>query len=241
VVTLALGVVAGLVVGLARSPAGRHTVRPRIDHIGLIAAGAGLNALSVVLDGDAATFALMASLAVLVVVAFANRHVTGVAVVGVGLLVNLAAVSLNAGMPVRPSALEAAGLAEPGEVITVEPPRHLESDADPVPVVGDVIPIPLTREVVSFGDLIVVLGAADAVRELSRRRARAVGLEPAYRPARMARTSVDQVWGTAPSGAPVSATQCSANPDRSTPVTIDLSKAEATDREPALVAASHST
>jgi hypothetical protein len=231
--------VAGLAVGLAQRPAGRHVVRPRGDHHGLLVAGAALNAASVALDGHAATFALMASLAVLIAVAFANRHVTGIAVVGIGLLVNLAALSLNAGMPVRPSALEAAGLAAPGEAVTVEAPRHLESDADPVPVLGDVLPVPLTSEVLSFGDLIVVLGAADAVRELSRRRARATELAPAYRPARMARTSVDQLWGTAPSAAPVSATQCSAYPDRSTPVTIDLSKVEAVDRSPELVAASH--
>ena len=99
--TLAIGVLAGLIVGLARPPAGMHTVRPRVEQIGLLAVGAGLNALSVLLDGTAALVALVLSLAVLIAVAVANRHITGVAVVGVGLMLNLVAVAVNGGMPVR--------------------------------------------------------------------------------------------------------------------------------------------
>ena len=209
---LALGVAAGLVVGLARRPAGIHTVRPRVEQIGLLSLGAGLNALSVLLDGTAALVALILSLAVLIAVAFANRHLTGVAVVGVGLLVNLVAVAVNGGMPVRASALEAAGIVEPGEPIEVDAPRHLETSEDPLPVLGDALPVPFAHEVISFGDLIVVFGAAEAVRELSRRRARSPAAVAAQRPTRMAKARVDHVWGTAPSGAPVSASQYSANP-----------------------------
>ena len=235
--TLAIGVLAGLIVGLARPPAGLHAYRPRVEQIGLLALGAGLNALSVLLDGTASLVALVLSLAVLIAVAVANRHITGVAVVGLGLLLNLLAVALNGGMPVRESALVAAGAASAGEPIEVEDPRHLESADDPVPVLGDVLPVPLTNEVLSFGDLIIILGAADAVRELSRRRARAVA---AQRPAATTAASVDQVCGMAPSGAPVSATQCSANPDLTAPVSIDLASAERASSAPELVAASQS-
>jgi hypothetical protein len=239
VLTLALAVLAGLIVGLARAPAGAHAIRPRVGQIGLLGLGAWLNAMSVLLDGTAALVALVLSLAVLVAVAFANRHITGVAVVGVGLLLNLVSVAINGGMPVRPSALEVAGVVSEGETVTVEEPRHLETSADPAPALGDVLPVPLTSEVLSFGDLIVIVGAADAVRELSRRRARRpVGA--AQRDARITRASVDQLWGTAPSGSPVSATQCSANPERTAPVTIDIASAEAVSSEPELVAASQS-
>jgi hypothetical protein len=242
VVILALGVMAGLVVGLARRPAGIHQVRPRVEQIGLLVVGAGLNALSVVLDGNAALVALVLSLAVLITVAFANRHITGVAVVGVGLFVNLVAVGVNGGMPVRASALEAAGVVEPGEpIVVVDAPRHLETSEDPLPVLGDALPVPFAHEVISFGDLIVVFGAAEAVRELSRRRARSPAAIPAQRPMRMAKARVDHVWGTAPSGAPVSASQLSANPERSTPARIDLTIAEPAASEPELAAASHST
>ena len=239
---LVLAVLGGLVAGLARRPAGIHTVRPQVDHIWLLAVGAGLNALSIFLEGTASVVVLAASLAVLITVAFANRHITGVAVVGVGLLLNLVGVAVNGGMPVRVSAMEAAGLVEPGAPVEVSDPRHLETSDDPVPVLGDVLPVPFANEVVSFGDLIIVVGAADAVRELSRRRARVaahrqVGAQGGLH---IRSTRLDQVCGTAPSGAPVLATQYSEYPDRSTPVTIDLASAELVTSEPELVAASHS-
>ena len=197
--------------------------------------------MSVLLDGTAALIALVLSLAVLIAVAVANRHITGVAVVGVGLLLNLISVAVNDGMPVRPSALEAAGAVSDGEPIAVEEPRHLESAEDPLPVLGDVLPVPLTNEVVSFGDLIVIVGAADAVRELSRRRARSVQLASVPQPlAAGTKASVDQVWGTAPNGAPVSATQCSEYPERSAPATIDLASADRASSAPELVAATQS-
>ena len=238
---LALAVVAGLLLGLARSPAGIHTVRPRVDRIGLLAVGAGLNALSIVLDGAASVIALAASLAVLIAVAVANRHITGVAVVGLGLLLNLVAVAVNGGMPVRASAMEVAGLVEPGQTVEVSDPRHIETSEDPLPVLGDVLPVPFANEVVSFGDLIIVLGAADAVRELSRRRARvpAQVRESSHAARHIRSTRLDQVCGTAPSGAPVSATQYSEYPERSTPTTIDLTSADPATFEPDLVAASH--
>jgi hypothetical protein len=238
VVTLALAVAVGAVAGVLRRPGGCHLVRPRVEQVGLLGLGAALNALSVLLSGPPAVAALLASLAVLIAVAVANRHLTGVAVVGVGLLVNLVAVAVNGGMPVRAGALEAAGI----EGTVLSDPRHLETAGDPLPVLGDVLPVPVAREVVSFGDLIVVLGAADAVRELSRRRGRARAT--VQRPARTTKARLDQVWGTAPSGAPVSATQCSAYPDLTAPVQIDLSSAEPASEpisEPELVAASHST
>jgi hypothetical protein len=235
VVTLALAVVVGMAAGLLRSPGGRHLARPHVEQIGLLALGAGLNALSVLLSGSAAVTALLASLAVLIAVAFANRRITGVAVVGLGLLLNLVAVAVNGGMPVRESALRAAGF----ESVEPTEPRHLESPGDPLPVLGDVLPVPIAREVLSFGDLIVVFGAADAVRELSRRRQRS--LAAAQQPARTGRTRVDHVCGTAPSGAPVSATQNSAYPDLTAPVHIDLSSAEpVSEAAPVLVAASQS-
>ena len=108
-------------------------------------------------------------------------------------------------------------------------------------MLGDVLPVPFAHEVISFGDLIVVFGAADAVRELSRRRARSRAAAPAQRPTRMAKARVDQVWGTAPSGAPVSASQYSANPERSTPGEHRPHERRARRRpRPELVAASHS-
>lgn len=232
VVLLAIAVILGLVTGLSRPPAGAHSVRPHVEQIPLLAFGVLLHAASMLLDGSAATLCLAVSLAVLIAVAMANRHITGIAVVGLGLLLNLVAVAVNAGMPVRASALVEAGVIEADEIATVElsGPQHLESSNDALGVLGDVLPVPLVNAVVSFGDLIIVFGAFDAVRDLSRRRVRreAESVRYASRSSR-ATASVDQVWGTAPRARPVSAAQYSANPEAATPANIDL------DREAAAV------
>lgn len=244
-VLLAVAVVAALVAGLTRRPAGAHSLRPHVEQIPLLGVGAALNASSVVLDGSAATMALTASLAVLIAVAVANRHLTGVVVVGLGLLLNLVSVAVNEGMPVRPSALVRAGVVASDELAAtaLRGPRHLETDRDALGMLGDVLPIPLAREVMSFGDLIVVVGAADAVRELSRRRARrwAEAEREAYRWRMSATsTSVDHVWGTAPKARPVSASQYSAKPEADAPATIDPDSEPAVASSPELLAASHS-
>ncbi len=173
-VLLAVAVFVGVAAGRLRPPLGLHAPRVQFRAMPLLAAGAALNLLAYVLDGGLATVTLAASLGLLIGFVVANPQVTGVAVVGVGLLVNLAAVVLNGGMPVRPGALVEAGVVEEDELATVSfrGPRHLESDGDLLPVLGDVLPRPVGGEVLSFGDLIVVLGAADAVRDLARRRRR---------------------------------------------------------------------
>jgi hypothetical protein len=240
VVVLAVAIVIGLAMGVGRRPAGAHATRAHVEHIPLLGVGAVLNGIAALLDGSDAAIALAASLAVLIAVAAANRYITGVAVVGVGLLVNLASVAVNEGMPVRAGALVRAGVVAEGAIATTtfDGARHLESDRDALGVLGDVLPIPITHEVLSFGDLIVVLGAGDAVRELSRRRARVpvVVLRTDYT------TTAEralQLWGLAPSPRPVSATQCSENSEVDAPATIDLDKEAAAASSPELVAASH--
>lgn len=178
---LAVAVAVGVLAGVARPPLGARTPRPRFTWLPLLGGGAVLNLAAYLLDGTAATFALMASLVLLLGFVGVNPHVTGVAVIGLGLLLNLVSVVLNDGMPVRGGALVAAGVVDETDLegTTFVGPRHLETSADTIPVLGDVLPVPLpiAPEVLSFGDLIVVVGAADAVRDLARRR---------HRPARAA-------------------------------------------------------
>ena len=97
VVLLAIAVVVGLAIGLTRpplgpTPFGRASSRSRSSP-----SEPCLNAPSALLDGSAATLCLALSLAVLIAVAMANRHITGVAVVGFGLLLNLVAVARERG------------------------------------------------------------------------------------------------------------------------------------------------
>lgn len=242
VVLLVVAVLGGLAAGRLGRPVGARTVRLHLRRIPLLGGGAVGTAVAQGLDGDLATLVLAGSLAVLLAFVASNAHVTGVFVIGCGLLLNLVAVVLNNGMPVRGGALVAADVLEADELASTgfDGARHLETASDRLAVLGDAIPIPIAREVVSFGDLIVMAGAADAVREASRRRQRAWGASRRedYR-STMTQLSVVQHWGTAPSGDPDSGSQCSAKPDLTAPDTIDLTSAPARPRSRPLVAATH--
>src|SRR3546814_14362926 len=121
--------------------------------------------------GRSSDLAVGASLVSLLAFALANPHITGIAVVGLGLLVNLAALVANNGMPVRPAALVEAGLATEDELqtLTVDPPRHPEPRAVRFAVPGDGSPLPPLNEVGSLGILITWAGAASPVRALATR------------------------------------------------------------------------
>ena len=235
-VLLLIAVAVGGVAGLLRPALGRHAARPQVVRIGWLAVGAALNAASVLASGDLATLALAGSLTALLWFAAGNRAITGVAVIGVGLLLHLVALGVHGGMPVRAEALVRAGVVDSVDdaAAALDPPHRLETSRDPLPILGDVIPLAATQEVLSFGDLVVVLGVADAVRDLARRRTR-----PARQADAITEASAVHDWGTAPSGAPDSGFQCSANPLAAAPLTIDLDSAVA-DASPDLVAASHS-
>jgi hypothetical protein len=243
-VLLLVAILLGAGAGLLRPAAGARCPRPGLARLWLLAIAGGLHLASATLvSGDVATVALGASLVALAAFAAANLHVTGVAVVGVGVVVNLVALVVNDGIPVRPESLVQAEIVTAAELATteVEPPRHLERSTDRLPGLGDVIPVPAARTVVSFGDLIVLVGAADAVRDLARRRRRrwTENERRAYR-ARTIQANDVQDWGRAPSPSPVSGAQCSAQPDRTAPATRLPARAVAVDDAPDLVAASHS-
>jgi hypothetical protein len=205
--------------------------------------------------GDLGVLCDALSIAVLAVFAGVNWNLTGVAVVGVGLILNLGAVVLNNGMPVRGEALVRAHVVTAKELADHEesPPRHLETDNDAFAWLGSIVPVRAAHEVVSFGDLIVLVGLADAARDLARRRGRLpevdddgelwpVEDEDAGQTDGAEATtaaSVDQDCGEAPSGSPESGSQCSAKPDTSAADVMEFWKDAALPPSPAHLAARH--
>lgn len=241
-ILLVVAVLIGLVAGMLRAPLGARAARIRIERLPILAIGAAGIAVARLVSDEVAPLAMGLSLAVLLGFVLSNAHITGVIVIGVGLLLNLVAVVINDGIPVRGDALVTAGVVDDeADLATTEldGPRHLETDTDRLGVLGDVLPVPIARTVLSFGDLIVIAGVADAMRDLARRRRRAwsnddrgsYGLT-------MTQLKAVHDWGTAPSAAPESGSQYSPNPDRTEPVTIDLTSSSATARSRPLVAAS---
>ena len=116
---------------------------------------------------------LVASYPVLLVFLGVNLRVPGFAVIFVGLALNLAVIAPNGGMPVSPSALRAAGgsAADIRELETSDDVKHhVRTEEDVFAVIGDTIPVPLLKIVVSPGDLLAYAGVGWTVIAVMLRR-----------------------------------------------------------------------
>lgn len=99
-----------------------------------------------------------------------NLAVGGMAVVGVGIAANLAALVANRATPVRAGALVEARIVDPADVdrAVLGGPREIADSGTVLEILGDVIPVPELGLVVSFGDLIVLVGLAAVICNLMR-------------------------------------------------------------------------
>lgn len=179
-----LAVVAGAGIALLAGGRPRFLAGRTLRMWPLLAAGLVLQGLSGRLDDRGTIGWLLASYALLLAFAAANVSTVGMWLVATGVAMNLAAIALNAGMPVRPTALVASGLAEPGRAgeVRLAAKHHLARPSDRLAVLGDIIPVAPLGEVVSFGDVVMAVGTADVVAHLlarpAGRRRRTRGLQP---------------------------------------------------------------
>jgi hypothetical protein len=114
-----------------------------------------------VLDAWAAPIHLV-SIVLLGVVILANRQVPGIALLGVGLLLNATVYALNGGfMPVTESALIASGnqasLAAMADGARFQK-TFLSQASTPLWVLGDVLPLPVAGKIYSIGDIVAAVG-----------------------------------------------------------------------------------
>jgi hypothetical protein len=177
-ITAALAVGAGLVIGLATggrtANLGRH---PMFGWPLLIVAFAAQSLAQVGGLQRIAYPLVLLSYVVLLVFAARNLHLVGMGVVLVGIALNAAVVLINHGMPVRPSAAAAAGIERLAAV------HHTERESDTLLVLADVVPARAIGEVLSIGDLVLAVGLGNVVVRMTRpRAARSAG---ARRPRRL--------------------------------------------------------
>lgn len=168
--------------------------------------------------------------------AVSNLHLIGMGVVLIGVLTNLTPILVNGHFPVDPDALVAAELAEETSVdsVVLTGGRELQQPGDRLTFLGDVIPVPATGQVLSFGDLIILIGLTDVAAHLvMRRRRRRVQPRGGIEALRsINRTTPAHDWGTAPSPTPESASQYSASPDADAPSMLAPARASATSPRP---------
>ena len=145
--------------------------------------------LGVVVQGAAAFTAdgavplILGSYALLLIFTAVNLHHAGMGVVFVGIAMNLLVIAVNGGMPVRADAIVAAGIVGYEQIPSLEfgSKRHLETPDDRLTFLGDIIPVPLAEEVLSFGDLAMSVGVAAVLVNLLRRRRGPIDLEVSRR------------------------------------------------------------
>ena len=100
--------------------------------------------------------------------------IVGMAVIGVGIIANLVPIVLNGATPVRAEALVEAGMVETGNLdrVVVSGARAIADEDTRLGWLGDTIPIAVADQVVSFGDLIMLIGVANTIANLMLRRRR---------------------------------------------------------------------
>ena len=101
-----------------------------------------------------------------------NLAVGGMAVIGTGIVANLVPLVANRATPVRATALVRARIAAAEDVdrAVLGGPREIADSGTVLEILGDVIPVPPLGLVVSFGDLIILVGLAAVIHNLMRRR-----------------------------------------------------------------------
>lgn len=96
-----------------------------------------------------------------------NRRQAGMALIGVGLLMNALVMGANGAMPVDPEAVHRLGVEE----VVVAPGKHeLMTSQTRLPWLADVVAVPPIRTVVSIGDIVLAAGIAVLVHRLMTRR-----------------------------------------------------------------------
>ena len=162
---LALTIIVALVIGTARRGRVTNIAGTRLHSLPLLivalAAGLGVDRF----DLPAPEAWAIAGLVAGVVFTLRNLHLAGMPIVGIGILANLAPLVVNGATPVRPMALVEAGMVAEADLerVSLSGPRELANDGTALSWLGDTIPVALFDQVMSFGDLIVLVGLVSVV------------------------------------------------------------------------------
>ncbi len=97
-----------------------------------------------------------------------NIHLVGMVVIAVGVTANLLPVAINGATPVRADALVEAGMVDAADLdrVNLQGARMIADDDTPLDWMGDTIPVAAASQVVSFGDLVILIGLASVISNL---------------------------------------------------------------------------
>jgi len=171
---LVLAVIIGFAAGLIRRGRLRSILGVRIASLPLLALAIGIGFATDQFDLPQPGWWAFAGLVAALIFTIRNLMIVGMAVIGVGIIVNLVPIVLNGATPVRAEALVEAGMVETGDLdrVVVSGARAIADEDTRLGWLGDTIPIAVADQVVSFGDLIMLIGVANTIANLMLRRRR---------------------------------------------------------------------
>lgn len=158
---------AGVVAGLARGGKLANIGRVDLKIPWSVFAGLGIQVISEAwaafvdpgLRNRAGIAILVVSYGLLIAFVAANRRLPGAILIAAGLALNMIVIVANGAMPVSLSAAQAAGLDPSGAGFLATAVKHRLMDSQTVFwFLGDWIPVPVIRTVVSIGDMILGIG-----------------------------------------------------------------------------------
>jgi hypothetical protein len=166
----------GLVLGFATGGRPRNVGLRPMRGIGALGGAVVLQIVPQLVDvaGTTGLACVLGSYALLAAFALINVRLVGMPVVLVGLFLNLVVIGANGGMPVRGDAILTVDRDRtPAQLrdLSFGAKRHLEDAGDRLTFLGDVVPVPPLRQVLSFGDLILAAGLVNVVFRLVKPRA----------------------------------------------------------------------
>lgn len=162
-------VVVGIVVGLVRGGRPSAVLRAPVRWALVLPAGLVLQSVAERFDVPGRLALLVAGLFLLLAWAVRNTLVlAGAGVLAVGLAANLTVLVANGHVPVRWESLVAADrfAADQRDVVRSEGLYRLEDGDTRLAPLGDIIPLPVLDDLVSFGDLIILAGVVVLVSNL---------------------------------------------------------------------------
>ena len=168
---LFLAVAVGIVVGLVRRGSFANLGRTDLRGIPLVFGGVLLQLGSTIAErAELAWLPLglvLGSFALTFAFAALNRRLPGMTLIALGAFMNFVVISANGGMPVSLDALDRAGLGNPfeGGAVT-KGAHHALDDGSRLTFLADVIPIKVTANVVSAGDIVIWAGLLLLIQQL---------------------------------------------------------------------------
>lgn len=165
---LVLAIIIGFVVGIARRGRLRAIAGARVVSLPLFVIAVAIGVAVDQLDLPRPGWWALAGLVVAFAFTVRNLMIVGMAVIGVGIIANLVPIAVNGATPVRGDALIEAGMVDADEIerVVLSGPREVADDDTRLGWLGDTIPVAAADQVVSFGDLIILVGVADVIANL---------------------------------------------------------------------------